>query len=245
MLIWKKKERPPKNVWKKLPKIRKEAKNLGSRFYFTGKKDINGEIFIKYTSSGTTANFFLKDSHRKHRNEYEKKPHIQEYRKKYRKNNQKKIKNLMKNFLEKNPDYIMNWNRNKYKDEDNRAHRRKTKRNWERRRKKNDPSYKIIKSHYSRINQLIKNSKAKKTMELLGCSRDFFIDHLKKQFTKGMTIENYGTFWHVDHIIPLYTFKNLTTSLEAQTIAFNYKNTRPLKAQDNLRRPKGLKSKNF
>ena len=114
-----------------------------------------------------------------------------------------------------------------------------------RRRKKNDPSYKIIKSHYSRINQLIKNSKAKKTMELLGCSRDFFIDHLKKQFTKGMTIENYGTFWHVDHIIPLYTFKNLTTSLEAQTIAFNYKNTRPLKAQDNLRRPKGLKSKNF
>ena len=43
----------------------------------------------------------------------------------------------------------------------------------------------------------------------------------------------------------IYTFKNLTTSLEAQTIAFNYKNTRPLKAQDNLRRPKGLKSKNF
>ena len=58
MLIWKKKERPPKNVWKKLPKIRKEAKSLGSRFYFTGKKDINGEIFIKYTSSGKTANFF-------------------------------------------------------------------------------------------------------------------------------------------------------------------------------------------
>ena len=139
----------------------------------------------------------------------------------------------------------MNWNRNKYKDEDNRAHRRKIKRDWERKRKKNDPSYKIIKAHYSRINQLIKNSKAKKTMELLGCSRDSFINHLKKQFTKGMTIENYGTFWHVDHIIPLYTFKNLTTSLDAQTIAFNYKNTRPLKVQDNLRRPKGLKSKNF
>ena len=82
-------------------------------------------------------------------------------------------------------------------------------------------------------------------MELLGCSKIFFINHLRKQFTAGMTIENYGTLWHVDHIIPLYTFGNLTTSQEAQAIAFNYKNTRPLLAQDNLRRPKGLKSKIF
>ena len=96
MLIWKKKDRPPKKDWKKLPKIRNEAKRLGSRFYFTGKKDINGEVFIKYTSSGTTANFFLKDSYREHRNEYEKKPHIQAYRKKYRKNNQKKLKSYGK-----------------------------------------------------------------------------------------------------------------------------------------------------
>ena len=245
MLVWKKKERPAKKVWKKLPKIRKKAKELGSRFYFTGKKDINGEIFIKYTSSGTTANFFLKDAHRKHRNEYEKKPHIKAYRKNYRKSNPEKIKEQVDNFKKKNPDYDMLWNRNKYKNEDNRAHRRKLKRDWERKRKKDDPSYKIIKSHYSRINQLIKDSKSKKTMELLGCSKIFFINHLRKQFTAGMTIENYGTLWHVDHIIPLYTFGNLTTSQEAQAIAFNYKNTRPLLAQDNLRRPKGLKSKIF
>tara|TARA_B100001540_G_C15589865_1_gene543535 strand:+ start:91 stop:828 length:738 start_codon:yes stop_codon:yes gene_type:complete len=241
VIIWKKKERPPKILWKQLPKIRNEAKKLGSRFYFTGKKDVNGEISIKYTSSGTTATFYLKDSYRKHRNKYEKTPHIQNYRKKYRKSNKKKIKKLIENFKKKNPDYDMLWNRKNYKDPEKRARRRKIKREWERARKISDPGYKIIKSHYSRINQLIKNSKSKKTMQLLGCSREFFINHLKKQFKNGMTIKNYGTVWHVDHIIRLHTFRNLATSPKEQKIAFNYINTRPMFAQENLRRPKGLK----
>ena len=29
------------------------------------------------------------------------------------------------------------------------------------------------------------------------------MSHLEASFTDGMTWENYGTYWHVDHIVPL------------------------------------------
>ena len=47
MLIWKKKERPPKNVWKKLPKIRKEAKKTGESLFKMS--DYGNKIYSFFT----------------------------------------------------------------------------------------------------------------------------------------------------------------------------------------------------
>jgi len=68
---------------------------------------------------------------------------------------------------------------------------------------------------------------------LMGCSRDFLKEYIEKQFTDGMSWDNYGK-WHVDHILPCASFD---LKLESdQKKCFNYKNLQPLWAKDNLKK---------
>lgn len=74
-----------------------------------------------------------------------------------------------------------------------------------------------------------KNS-AGSTMELLGCSIDFFRENIENQFQAGMSWDNYG-MWHLDHRKPLSKF-NLLNQTELQQ-AMHYTNYQPLWAADN------------
>lgn len=76
--------------------------------------------------------------------------------------------------------------------------------------------------------------KLKRTTEILGCSFEFFQEHIERQFVKGMNWDNKKE-WHIDHIVPL---SSATTKEEV--IALNhFTNLRPLFAKDN--RAKGDK----
>jgi hypothetical protein len=44
--------------------------------------------------------------------------------------------------------------------------------------------------------------KSEKTESILGCSVVFFVEHIKKQLTGNMTMENYGKVWVLGHIVP-------------------------------------------
>ncbi len=46
---------------------------------------------------------------------------------------------------------------------------------------------------------------SKRTFEILGYSKDEYIENIKTNLKVGMTIENYGD-WHVDHIKPVSLF---------------------------------------
>lgn len=72
------------------------------------------------------------------------------------------------------------------------------------------------------------------TMKYLGCTRQFFRDYIKLQFSPGMTWENYGNKsneWSLDHYIPKEAFNIL--NLEEQNICFNWKNCQPMWHIDN------------
>lgn len=98
----------------------------------------------------------------------------------------------------------------------------------------NNVEFKIKLNLRTRINAVLKgNNKSKSTLELLGCSLDFFKQHIESQFTKGMTWENHNMFgWHIDHIIPCAKF-DLSDSKQ-QKICFHYRNMQPMWAKDNL-----------
>ena len=77
--------------------------------------------------------------------------------------------------------------------------------------------------------------KSKKTLDLLGCSIEFFRNHLEKQFTEGMTWENYGKGgWVIDHIKPCCSFD--LSKLEELKECEHYTNKQPLWEIDNLKK---------
>ena len=58
--------------------------------------------------------------------------------------------------------------------------------------------------------------------------------HLEAQFSPGMTWDNYGKHWSVDHIDPLTAF-DLADADECQR-ACHYTNLQPLTVSDNARK---------
>lgn len=78
-------------------------------------------------------------------------------------------------------------------------------------------------------------NKSKNTLDLIGCSVEELWMHLEKQFTKGMTRENYGKYgWHIDHIMPCDSFD--MNNAEEQKKCFHFSNLQPLWAKDNIKK---------
>jgi hypothetical protein len=76
-------------------------------------------------------------------------------------------------------------------------------------------------------------TKTKRTMEYLGCSREEYIKWLGYN-DNNYTLENHGKIWHIDHVIPLSRFD--ITNEDNKMIAFNWRNTMALSAQENLKK---------
>lgn len=94
-----------------------------------------------------------------------------------------------------------------------------------------------------RIRSSIKNAlngkcKRKKTQNIIGCSKEFFIDYLKSKFTKNMKWENFlnGEI-HIDHIKPCVSF-DLTDQVEVGKCC-HYSNLQPLWATTKIAKKYG------
>lgn len=79
----------------------------------------------------------------------------------------------------------------------------------------------------------IGSTKSARTLELLGCSIEELRDYLEKQFSIGMTWENYGfRGWHIDHKKPCASFD--LSIPEEQKKCFHFTNLQPLWMEDNF-----------
>jgi len=76
--------------------------------------------------------------------------------------------------------------------------------------------------------------KSGSTYELLGCTWEHLRCHIEAQFDGKMTWENHGSYWHLDHIIPLDSF-DLSDPAQ-QRRACHWKNLQPLEAKENIRK---------
>lgn len=75
------------------------------------------------------------------------------------------------------------------------------------------------------------NTPSKELVSLLGIDKQGFVNHINKYLVEGMTIENFGTEWGLDHIVPveLFDFNNK----EDLTLCYNYNNIMPMFNIDN------------
>lgn len=96
-----------------------------------------------------------------------------------------------------------------------------------------NPLVRLIKNLRRRLHHVMAdNCKSAGTLALLGCSTDQFFGHLEIRFEPGMTWENYGPMWHVDHIRPCAAFD--FSDPKQQRACFNWNNLQPLWAKENL-----------
>lgn len=68
------------------------------------------------------------------------------------------------------------------------------------------------------------------TFSIIGCSQNELRLHLESKFKPGMTWENYGHYWHIDHIVPLISAK---TTDDVKRLC-RWENLQPLTAFENI-----------
>jgi len=198
------------------------------------------DLFVRGRNSCKKCMFEYKKNHRQKNSEK-----IKEYMSNYYDSNKDEILERLKENYKSNRDSKLDYQKNyatnnkekikKYKSEHAKLNKEKIteyKSNYQRERRKSDPLFKLKFSISSMIRKAFKNknyTKKSKTFEILGCDVTFFKNYIEEKFTSEMTWENHGTFWDIDHIIPLSTAKS-----EDDVIKLNhYTNLQPLNSYIN------------
>ena len=105
----------------------------------------------------------------------------------------------------------------------------------ERCRKHQDINYRLSGNLRCRFWQVFKgNVKQGSAIRDLGCTLPELRLHLEAQFSDGMNWENYGSGWHIDHVVPLTNFD--LSDRDHLRKASHYSNLQPLWKTDNLRK---------
>tara|TARA_R110000824_G_scaffold142795_1_gene310042 strand:- start:40 stop:654 length:615 start_codon:yes stop_codon:yes gene_type:complete len=156
-----------------------------------------------------------------------------EYKRKYRAANKKKIAEYKRKYYEANKEVRADYQREYRADPANKERRNSLRRD----RRRTDPSWAIQIDLSSRLATILKGvggEKPASTMNIVGCTRDELIAHLASKFKPGMTMENQGSYWHVDHIMPCAAFDH---NIPAQVrTCWHYTNLQPLEAKENMRK---------
>ena len=101
-----------------------------------------------------------------------------------------------------------------------------------------DIKFQIISNLRGRLKTYLRSKKIKKlspTKKMVGCTPEELIKHIEKQWTVGMSWENYGLKgWHIDHIKPISLATN-ATELEIGKF-MHYTNLQPLWAKENIKK---------
>ena len=165
--------------------------------------------------------------------EYNKSDKSKEYQKHYYKDNneeyKKRKKEWRKNNRQRESETCQTY-REENRDKLNAYHRE-----WKKAKRVEDVSYKLKENISRRIryelNTLITKGKNKHTVDYLGTSIEYIKTYLEARFEIGMNWNNYGTSWHIDHIIPCasWNFNNIFETM----CCWNYRNLQPMWALSN------------
>jgi hypothetical protein len=117
---------------------------------------------------------------------------------------------------------------------------RKNKREWARRERKKNKAYALRRNVGCQVCHALKRNKGSKqgrsTFEYLPYTVNQLKEHLEAQFTKEMTWENYGSYWHVDHIYPHSLLPYDSMEHPNFQKAWALSNLRPLEAIENFKK---------
>ena len=139
-----------------------------------------------------------------------------------------------KKWSEKNRNYLTEYHQ-KWREKNIDKHR-EYKRKYEKHRKDTDPAYKLISNFRTAIYQVLKENNVEKNkhyFDILQYTPEELISHLEKQFTDGMTWDNYGE-WHVDHRMPISSFNFESVDDDSFIKCWSLDNLQPMWGKENI-----------
>ncbi len=158
----------------------------------------------------------------------------------YKRRNKEKISEYNKTYKSEHRQEISVYNHNYNLENRDAIQPRQTEN--QRRRKENDENYKTsIKLRTQLTKFLKKKCKVKfdnRVINTYGCKQEFFKSWIEYQFKEDMNWDNYGIYWHIDHIKPCCMFD--LTDEEQKKESFHWSNLRPLKAIENQKKTNKL-----
>ena len=219
--------------------LNKEKVKQSQKKYYESNKEKVKEKVKEYTENN-------KEKVKKYRDEYNRNNPNLEYHKEYREKNKELVSQRKKDYYENNRERVKekvreyNTNNKEYISLRNKKNREKNKdylneknREYIKKRKENDPLFKLTCSIRTLITQSFKSkftTKAKKTIEILGCDFEKFKEHIEAQFTDEMNWDNYASYWQLDHKTPI----SWSECEEDVYKLNNYTNFQPLFWKDNI-----------
>jgi len=98
-----------------------------------------------------------------------------------------------------------------------------------------DIQFKLKSVLRARLRMAVKGSqKNGSAVKDLGCSIQEFLKYMESKFKIGMTWQNWGKIWHIDHILPMAVF-DLSDPAQLKIVC-HYTNLQPLFRTDNLKK---------
>jgi hypothetical protein len=101
---------------------------------------------------------------------------------------------------------------------------REQKNEWARNENNTNMNYRIKKSLASRLRNVLEKNDT--TMNYIGCNIQYLREWFEYNFTNEMSWNNYGSYWSIDHIIPVCKF-DLTNEIE-KFMCWNWTNLIPI-----------------
>jgi len=158
---------------------------------------------------------------------------IKEYRRRYRAKYREKINEYSRNLRRKNREHYREYHKKWSKNEKRRLYINEYMKN----KRRTDVNFNILELLRARLRRVLflrgieKDGSAK---DLLGCDIRFFKNYLESKFIDGMSWNNRGKIWEIDHIIPCSKFD--LREIEQQKTCFHYTNLQPMFVGDNRRK---------
>ena len=108
---------------------------------------------------------------------------------------------------------------------------------WYSRKRKTNHGFRVVTNLRTKLRFVLNRERVRKserTITMIGCTYNQLKVHLESGFKRGMRWDNYGTLWHVDHIIPCAAFDHTDPKQRAQ--CWHWTNLRALDAKKNLQK---------
>ena len=108
---------------------------------------------------------------------------------------------------------------------------------WERNKRKTNPQHRLNINFARAICHCLGSKKEwRKQQGLVDHTINDLVKHLEKQFDDKMNWDNYGSYWHIDHIKPISLFKYETAEDPEFKKCWALDNLQPLEKIANLKK---------